>query len=88
MSFHRGLLIPSEIWTDHSSAGTRRLFCKTFPGSFRRVAVTDNKIRSDATAGFSNEMKKAATDLIWPLFASRVMNVDEFIITLGPSKSQ
>ena len=45
-------------------------------------------IRSDATAGFSNEMKKAATDLIWPLFASRVMNVDEFVITLGPGKSQ
>jgi hypothetical protein len=38
--------------------------------------------RSDATAGFSSEMKTAATDLIWPLFASRVMTVNEFVATL------
>ncbi|KAF2673858.1 Isochorismatase hydrolase [Microthyrium microscopicum] len=41
---------------------------------------------SDATAAFSTEMKKAATEMIWPLFASRVMTTDEFIATLGEPK--
>jgi len=37
---------------------------------------------SDATAGWSTKVKDAATELIWPLFASRVMTVGEFIATL------
>jgi hypothetical protein len=41
------------------------------------------RARSDATAGFSTEMKNAATDLIWPLFASEVMTVSDFIAALG-----
>jgi hypothetical protein len=44
--------------------------------------------RSDATAGFSTELKTAATDLIWPLFASKVMTVDEFAATLGEVKEK
>ena len=37
---------------------------------------------TDATAGFTVEQKKAATDIIWPLFASKVCTTDEFIATL------
>ncbi|KAL3419779.1 isochorismatase hydrolase [Phlyctema vagabunda] len=36
----------------------------------------------DATAGFSIEQKKVATDLIWPLFADRVLTIDEWKETL------
>ncbi|CAG8956846.1 hypothetical protein HYFRA_00012301 [Hymenoscyphus fraxineus] len=36
----------------------------------------------DATAGFSVEQKDAATELIWPLFANRVLAVDEWIESL------
>jgi len=42
----------------------------------------ETTLLSDATAGFSNELKTAATDLVWPLFASRVMTVDEYVATL------
>jgi len=42
----------------------------------------ETTLLSDATAGFSNELKNAATDLIWPLFASRVMTVNQFVATL------
>jgi len=33
----------------------------------------------DATAGFTNEQKDAATELIWPLFAHEVLTVAEWI---------
>ncbi|KAF2108584.1 Isochorismatase-like protein [Lophiotrema nucula] len=36
---------------------------------------------SDATAGFTVEQKKAATDIIWPLFAD-VLTVDEYVASL------
>lgn len=32
----------------------------------------------DCTAGFSIEQKKAATDLIWPLFANEVKTVGDW----------
>ncbi|OCL08528.1 Isochorismatase hydrolase [Glonium stellatum] len=38
---------------------------------------------SDATAAFSIEQKKAATDIIWPLFASKVTTVDEYVAELN-----
>ena len=34
---------------------------------------------TDATAGFSIEATKAATELIWPLFAHEVKKVGEWI---------
>jgi len=37
----------------------------------------------DATAGFSIEQKEAATELIWPLFAHKVMTVAEWVATLS-----
>ncbi|KAF1982764.1 Isochorismatase hydrolase [Aulographum hederae CBS 113979] len=43
----------------------------------------ETTLLSDATAGFSTQLKDAATELVWPLFASRVMTTDEFIATLG-----
>ncbi|KAI0975993.1 Isochorismatase-like protein [Xylaria arbuscula] len=33
---------------------------------------------SDATAGFSTQLKNAATDLVWPLFANRVCTAAEW----------
>jgi hypothetical protein len=36
----------------------------------------------DATAGWTVEATTAATDLIWPLFANRVLTVDEWIGSL------
>ncbi|KAI5474366.1 hypothetical protein MNV49_003490 [Pseudohyphozyma bogoriensis] len=41
---------------------------------------------SDATAGFSTEQKDAATNLIWPLFANRVLTTDEWVATLKSKK--
>ena len=37
----------------------------------------------DATAGWTIEATTAATDLIWPLFANRVLTVDGWIETLN-----
>ncbi|KIW90255.1 uncharacterized protein Z519_08899 [Cladophialophora bantiana CBS 173.52] len=37
---------------------------------------------SDATAGFSTEQKNAATQLIWPLFANRILTVSEWVKSL------
>lgn len=37
----------------------------------------------DATAGFTNEAKDAATELIWPLFANEVLTVAEWIEKVG-----
>lgn len=34
--------------------------------------------RSDATAGFSNAHKDAATNLIWPIIADQVKTVQEW----------
>jgi hypothetical protein len=36
----------------------------------------------DATASFSIEAMEAATELIWPMFANRVMTVAEWSATL------
>lgn len=36
----------------------------------------------DATAGFTIEAMAAATELIWPMFAKRVMTVAEWSATL------
>jgi nicotinamidase-related amidase len=36
----------------------------------------------DATAGFTTEQKDAATELIWPLFANKVMTVKDWIESL------
>lgn len=33
---------------------------------------------SDATAGFSDEARKTAAEMIWPLFANRVMTSEEW----------
>ncbi|KAH8817358.1 Isochorismatase-like protein [Xylogone sp. PMI_703] len=33
----------------------------------------------DATAGFSNALKDAATDLIWPIIVEEVLTVDEWL---------
>ncbi|OAP59634.1 hypothetical protein AYL99_06932 [Fonsecaea erecta] len=37
----------------------------------------DLTMLSDGTAGFSTEQKDAATNLIWPLFANRVLTVEQ-----------
>ena len=37
----------------------------------------------DATAGFTTEQKNAATELIWPLFANKVITVGEWIKSLS-----
>ena len=38
---------------------------------------------SDATAGFSDEARKVAADMVWPLFANKVVTADEWISGLG-----
>ena len=38
---------------------------------------------SDATAGFSEEARVAAVDLIWQNFANKVMTTDEWVSALG-----
>jgi hypothetical protein len=42
---------------------------------------------SDATAGFSEEARVAAADLIWQYFANRVMTTDEWVSELGSLRS-
>ncbi|KAL7792556.1 Isochorismatase-like protein [Trichoderma ceciliae] len=37
---------------------------------------------SDATAAFSHEQKQAATDVPWPLFASKVTTVEQYVASL------
>ncbi|TAQ86470.1 hypothetical protein B7494_g5205 [Chlorociboria aeruginascens] len=37
----------------------------------------------DCTAGFTDEQKEAATELVWPLFANEVTTVGEWIETRG-----
>ncbi|KAI1426028.1 Isochorismatase-like protein [Xylaria sp. FL1777] len=37
---------------------------------------------SDATAGFSSELKNVATDLVWPLFANRVCTAAEWAVSV------
>ncbi|RFU31607.1 hypothetical protein B7463_g4736, partial [Scytalidium lignicola] len=37
---------------------------------------------SDATAAFSTEQKNAATNIIWPLFASKVTTVNKYVASL------
>ncbi|KAM0257457.1 hypothetical protein ACHAQJ_004404 [Trichoderma viride] len=37
---------------------------------------------SDATAAFSEAHLKAATELMWPMFASKVVTTDEYVATL------
>ena len=44
--------------------------------------VSDFFYRTDATAGFTNEAKEAATDLIWPLFANEVTTVGDWVANL------
>jgi len=38
---------------------------------------------TDATAAFSTQQKDAATTLIWPLFASKVTTVNEYVASLN-----
>jgi len=45
----------------------------------------ETTLLTDATAGFSTKLKDAATELIWPLFASKVMTVGEYVATLNLS---
>lgn len=42
----------------------------------------DNGVRSDGTAGFTTAAKDAATNLIWPLFADKVLTVQEWADSL------
>lgn len=44
--------------------------------------ITDNKLSKDATAGFAKDETDAATDLVWPLFADKVVTVEEWASTL------
>ena len=44
--------------------------------------VSDFFYRTDATAGFTNKAKEAATDLIWPLFANEVTTVGAWVANL------
>ncbi|PON24969.1 hypothetical protein TGAM01_v206050 [Trichoderma gamsii] len=37
---------------------------------------------SDATASFTHEQKHAATEVAWPLFASKVVTVEEYVASL------
>ena len=34
---------------------------------------------SDATAGLSDDARKMAAEMVWPLFANRVMTSEEWI---------
>ena len=37
---------------------------------------------TDATAAFTKEQKTAATDVVWPLFASKLATVGEYVKSL------
>jgi hypothetical protein len=39
---------------------------------------------SDATAGFSDEARRIAAEMIWPLFANSVVTSEEWISGLDP----
>lgn len=41
--------------------------------------LTANELRTDATAGITTQQKDAATNLIWPLFADRVITTEEWV---------
>jgi hypothetical protein len=41
--------------------------------------IRADNLRSNCTAGFSQEGKEASEKLIWPLFANEVTKVDEWI---------
>jgi hypothetical protein len=41
--------------------------------------LTDFIYSNDATAGFSQALKLAATDLVWPTIVDEVISVDEWI---------
>lgn len=42
---------------------------------------------SDATAGFSQAAKEAASKMIWPLFANRVTTVDGWVEGIANDES-
>jgi hypothetical protein len=37
---------------------------------------------TDATAAFTHEQKNAATEIVWPLFASELLTVDAYVAEL------
>ena len=41
--------------------------------------LTANELRTNATAGITTQQKDAATNLIWPLFADRVITTEEWV---------
>jgi hypothetical protein len=54
-----------------------------FDESDMKRDLIPQKHRSDATAGFSVEAQKIATDTIWPMFANEVVPTEKWIESLG-----
>ena len=62
---------------------TKLLFFWTLCWSIWLCSGYNITMLKDATAGWTIEATTAATDLIWPLFANRVLTVDGWIETLS-----
>jgi hypothetical protein len=65
-----------------SIVDTMLLYCKLM-SSVKYIVQRLRLCSTDATAAFSTQQKDAATTLIWPLFASKVTTVNEYVASLN-----